>query len=438
MKKVAQELEVRYVLSGSVRKSGERIRISALLVDGASGEYVWADRYDRNLEDLFTLQDEIAQTIAGNIEPTLAKAEAERANRKSAGDLNAWELLQRGIHHWNRHTKQDFLAAKDWLEKAIDAAPDLSAAYSILSQLYYLDSIWRIFNSPENSAELSLSYARTAVDAIRELTRLGLEPGLMANGVEAREFAYFNRHGQDIFREPCGRFAGYQHRHFSIHRADLHKVLYDAVVDRLGAGAVHLGHRCAGVEQDAAGVTVQFDDAAPITGSIAIAADGFHSAVRRQFYPAEGGPQFGGINMWRGVTRRKPFLTGASVTRIGTVSRGKMVVYPIRQFDDGSQLINWTSEQPRDDHKPNDWATPGRIEDFIEPFQDWRFDWLDVPELIADAEFILEYPMVDRNPIKRWTFGRVTLLGDAAHSGRQWWCPGHSRRGGLGKAACGK
>ena len=210
--------------------------------------------------------------------------------------------------------------------------------------------------------------------AIRELTRLGLEPGLMANGVEAREFAYFNRHGQDIFREPCGRFAGYQHLHFSIHRADLHKVLYDAVVDRLGAGAMHLGHRCAGVEQDAAGVTVQFDDAAPQSGAIAIAADGFHSAVRAQFYPNEGAPQFGGINMWRGVTRRKPFLTGASVTRIGTVSRGKMVIYPIRQFDDGTQLINWLTNQPRDDHKLNDWATLGRIEDFIEPFLDWRFD----------------------------------------------------------------
>jgi 2-polyprenyl-6-methoxyphenol hydroxylase-like FAD-dependent oxidoreductase len=97
------------------------------------------------------------------------------------------------------------------------------------------------------------------------------------------------------------------------------------------------------------------------------------------------------------------------------VSRGKMVIYPIRQFDDGTQLINWNTEQPRDDHKLNSWATPGRIEDFIEPFADWKFDWLDIPALIADAEFILEYPMIDRDPIDRWTFGRVTLMGDAAH-----------------------
>jgi len=251
--------------------------------------------------------------------------------------------------------------------------------------------------------------------AIRVLTALGLEPDLKGHGVEAREFAYFNRHGQAIFSEPCGRFAGYEHPHFSIHRADLHKVLIDAVIDRLGSGAVHLDHRCTSVEQDQAQVRVIFDNAEPKSGTVAIAADGFHSVVRGQFYPSEGEPQFGGINMWRGVTRQKPFLTGASVTRIGTVTHGKMVIYPIREFDDGTQLINWVTEQPRDDHKPNDWATPGRIEDFIEPFADWRFDWLNIPDLIAEAEFILEYPMVDREPIDRWTFGRATLMGDAAH-----------------------
>ena len=92
-----------------------------------------------------------------------------------------------------------------------------------------------------------------------------------------------------------------------------------------------------------------------------------------------------------------------------------MTIYPIRQFDDGTQLINWVTEQPRDDYTANDWATPGQIEDFIQPFVNWHFDWLDIPNLISSAEFILEYPMVDRDPVKRWTFGRVTLLGDAAH-----------------------
>ena len=251
--------------------------------------------------------------------------------------------------------------------------------------------------------------------AIRVLSSLGLEENLKRFGVEAKEFAYFNRHGQKIFTEPCGRFAGYEYPHFSIHRGDLHQVLHQAVLERLGPDAVMLGHRCAGVDQNAGGVTVRFEGAAAQDGRIALAFDGFHSVVREQFYPDEGPPRFGGINMWRGVTRRKPFLTGASVTRVGTVQVGKMVIYPIRQFEDGTQLINWNTEQPREDHKPNDWATPGRIEDFIEPFANWNFDWLDMPGLIADAEFILEYPMVDRDPVGRWVFDRVALMGDAAH-----------------------
>lgn len=251
--------------------------------------------------------------------------------------------------------------------------------------------------------------------AIRELTALGLQDTLSRFGVEAREFAYFNRHGQSVFTEPCGRYAGYEYPHFSIHRADLHRVLYEAVVERLGPDAVTLGHRCTGVNQDGNGVCVYFDGPASVTGTIAIACDGFHSALRKHFYPDEGAPQFGGINMWRGVTRREPFLTGASVTRIGTVQRGKIVVYPIRQFDDGTQLINWNTEQPRDDYMLNDWATPGRLEDFIEPFADWRFDWLDVPSLFEQSDFILEYPMVDRDPVDQWVFGRIALMGDAAH-----------------------
>ena len=250
--------------------------------------------------------------------------------------------------------------------------------------------------------------------AVRVLTALGLEAGLMARGVEPHEFSFFNRHGQFIFAEPCGRLAGYEYRHFSIHRGDLHELLLEAVRDRLGPDTVHMGHRCAGLDQDAEGVTIRFEDAPPASGAIAIGADGFHSTIRRQYYPDEE-VQFGGINMWRGVTRRDPFLSDASVVRIGTVADAKMTIYPIRQFDDGTQLVNWVVEQKRDNFSLNDWATPGHLEDFIGPHSDWTFDWLDVPAMITGAEYILEYPMVDRDPLTRWTFGRVTLLGDAAH-----------------------
>ena len=257
--------------------------------------------------------------------------------------------------------------------------------------------------------------------AIRRLTELGLGEALAKVGVEAREFTFFNKHGQLIYSEPCGRHAGYAYPHYSFHRADLHEVLLAAVKARIGADAVLMGARCRRVDQDEQSVTLHLDDAqsgaplAPVRASVAVACDGFHSVVRRQFHPDEGPPAFGGINLWRGVTRGKPFLSGASVTRAGPLKTGKMVVYAIRNHDDGTQLINWAAEVRKSTWTENDWNMRGRLEDFIGYYHDWRFDWLDIVDLLHRSEFILEYPMVDRDPVSRWSFGRVTLLGDAAH-----------------------
>jgi len=123
-----------------------------------------------------------------------------------------------------------------------------------------------------------------------------------------------------------------------------------------------------------------------------------------------------GINLWRGVTRGRPFLTGGSIARIGA-RHTTLIVYPIRDNIDavGNQLINWTAEIEREVAVAVDWNRPGRLEDFYPSFQDWTFDWLDAAALIRNADLILSYPMVDRDPLERWTFGRVTLLGDAAH-----------------------
>jgi 2-polyprenyl-6-methoxyphenol hydroxylase-like FAD-dependent oxidoreductase len=176
------------------------------------------------------------------------------------------------------------------------------------------------------------------------------------------------------------------------------------------------------IEQDEAGVTIYTTNAAngsarePILGRIAVGCDGFHSAVRRQLYPDEGPMAYGGINMWRGVTRWKPFLTGASMVLTGALRTGKMVVYPIREPDaEGSQLINWVAEIEQPTYAPNDWNSRGKLEDFFDLFKDWRFPWLDQAGLLRNAEIVLEYPMVDRDPLDRWSFGRITLLGDAAH-----------------------
>ena len=261
--------------------------------------------------------------------------------------------------------------------------------------------------------------------ATRELSELGLRDALAKVAITTRESAFYNRYGQRIFAEDCGIHGGYQWPQFSIHRADLHQVLLDAVEQRLGADRILKGWRNTGFTQDSEGVTLQFDDAA--TGAalpevrapgIVIDCSGIHSAVRKQLFPNEGPPRYSGINMWRGVTRAKPYLTGASMVRIGWLNTAKVLVYPMRDNIDGqgTQLINWVV----DIHTPHylekrDWNRQGRIEDFIDVMADWHFDWLDVTELCRNADFVLEFPMVDQDPLPRWTHGCLTLLGDAAH-----------------------
>ena len=257
--------------------------------------------------------------------------------------------------------------------------------------------------------------------AAQELAQLGLEEALGRVGIATREASFFNRFGQLIHSEPLGRFAGYAHPQFSIHRGDLHKLLQDAALERLGAERIHLGWRCTGFTQDASGVTVAFDDMSsgavrpPQRGSAAIACEGLHSVIRKQLHPGEGEPRYAGVNMWRGVTRMKPVLSGASMVRAGWLTHGKMVIYPIRQFDDGTQLMNWVAEIETPHYKKRDWNRPGSLDDFIGRFESWQFDWLDVPAMIRAADAVLEFPMIDQDPLPWWTQGRVTLLGDAAH-----------------------
>lgn len=253
--------------------------------------------------------------------------------------------------------------------------------------------------------------------AMRELTELGLGQLLEDVAVTTEEMAYYNRFGQFICKEPRGRAAGYDWPQLSIHRGDLHQVLIDAVRERLGQHSILLDKRCEGVDQDDQGVTARFADGSTARGTVAIACDGIHSAVRKQLYPDEGGVAYQGINMWRGVTRWKPYLSGMSMVQIGWLSVGKMVIYPIGKHveADGLQLINWVAEIQSPRNVIQDWNLGGKLEDFLPTYADWHFDWLDVPEMIRNAEQILEYPMVDRDPLPQWTFGRVTLVGDAAH-----------------------
>ncbi len=258
--------------------------------------------------------------------------------------------------------------------------------------------------------------------ATRELAALGLERSLADVAIETGDATFFNRFGQLIYQERLGRAAGYEHPQFSIHRGDLQMVLLDAFRARAGSDRLNTNHHCTGVEQDESGVRVHFSDGpgganrSTVRGRVAIACDGINSAIRKQLFPDEGEPRYSGVNMWRGVTRWKPILSGASMVRAGWLSHGKMVIYPIRPAGaDGLQLVNWVAEIETPNYLKRDWNRRGSIEDFIGAFADWHFDWLDVPAFIRAADGVLEFPMVDQDPLPRWSFGRLTLLGDAAH-----------------------
>lgn len=261
--------------------------------------------------------------------------------------------------------------------------------------------------------------------AMRELAELGLLDDLLGIGIPTGELVYYSKHGQRIWGEPRGLAAGYRWPQISIHRGRLLGVLHRAVLERLGPGRVHTGLHLVRFGQQGGQVWGEFIDratgraAARIEADLLVACDGIHSVVRQTLYPDEGPPRWNGIVMWRGVTVRQPFLSGRTMVMAGYFGR-RVVVYPISKEheEQGRALINWVAEFKTAPDQPmprQDWNHTVRLDEVLKPFASFVFDFLDVPALIRGAEAIYQYPMVDRDPLPTWDFGRVTLLGDAAH-----------------------
>jgi 2-polyprenyl-6-methoxyphenol hydroxylase-like FAD-dependent oxidoreductase len=264
----------------------------------------------------------------------------------------------------------------------------------------------------------------TLPHAIRELAELGLLDRLDAVAVRTYELFYTNRFGQEIWREPRGTDAGYEYPQFSVHRGRLQGVIYDAVRSRLGESRIHTGHRLGAFTQDDAGVTAYFFDRngshrATARGDVLVGADGIHSAVREALYPNEGPARWNGSMLWRGAIDWPQFLTGRSMVIAGGMA-AKLVIYPIAEGSrPNHRLTNWAVlvkiAEPGVAPRKEDWSRLGRLEELMPHVQRFRIPYVDAKALIEASPEFWEYPLCDRDPLPRWSHGRVTLLGDAAH-----------------------
>jgi 2-polyprenyl-6-methoxyphenol hydroxylase-like FAD-dependent oxidoreductase len=252
--------------------------------------------------------------------------------------------------------------------------------------------------------------------AVRELHALGLLDELRAHAIAPSVLVYCTKRGQEIWREPRGIAAGYPWPQLSIHRGILQEVLRGAVIERLGADALHLGRRLVRVGGNDERPVAEFDDG-EVEADLIVAADGIHSAARAQHYPDEGSFLWNGSLLWRGIAEVEPVLDGRSMIWAGHPEQ-KFVGYPIADLPGGRQRFNFIAELRRpgsDLARAEDWNRRGALDDFLPQFKEWDFGWLDVPRIVEAAPETFLFPMVDREPLPRWTFGRTTLLGDAAH-----------------------
>ncbi|MBB4889151.1 2-polyprenyl-6-methoxyphenol hydroxylase-like FAD-dependent oxidoreductase [Streptomyces netropsis] len=260
--------------------------------------------------------------------------------------------------------------------------------------------------------------------AVRELSELGLARELATIALPPHRLSYRDRTGEPVWEEPLGTAAGYRWPQHSVHRGRLHMLLLAAVRERLGPDAVRTGLRFRRFEQSTDGVRAHFLDRtnglpAVEDADVLVGADGIDSAVRAQLHPGEGPPTGNGVHMWRGVAHHCHILDGRSIVVAGGTPGAKFVVYPIEDpaTAGGDALMNWVLEVRHGPSAPPPGETGRRITtaEAHAAMASWNLPWIDLGALVEHSSAILEYPMLDRDPLARWSFGRVTLVGDAAH-----------------------
>lgn len=292
------------------------------------------------------------------------------------------------------------------------------AGVSLGLTLHQLGIPFRIFEAVPKLRPLGVG-VNLQPNAVRELIEMGLSDLLDEVGLRTQDYRLYSKTGREIWTEPRGLAAGYLWPQYSVHRGALQMALSRALMMRAGPDCIVTDAPGVGYRVDADGVTLKLKNGEEVSGTLLVAADGIHSNVRAQMYPEEGPPVWGGAILWRGTTLAKPFLSGGSMVLAGHETQ-RLVSYPISSADPmtGEAMINWIAEitvDPAQGWRKEDWNRAAELADFLPAFEDWTFDWLDVPALIKGAEQVLEYPMVDRDPVDQWTDGPVTLMGDAAH-----------------------
>ncbi|MFI9330216.1 FAD-dependent monooxygenase [Kitasatospora sp. NPDC052868] len=260
--------------------------------------------------------------------------------------------------------------------------------------------------------------------AVRELSELGLDGELASVALAPHLLSYRDRAGRAVWEEPLGRAAGYHWPQYSVHRGRLQMLLLAAVRERLGPDSVRTGLLFRSFEQSAGGVRARFLDRSsgrPVVddADVLVGADGIDSVVRSRLYPDEGLPNGNGVHMWRGVAQLPHVLDGRSIVVAGGTPGAKFVAYPIEDPATASTdaLVNWVLEVRHGPSAPPA-GGPGRRVTAAEAragLSSWNLPWIDLTALAERSSAIVEYPMIDRDPLPRWSFGRVTLLGDAAH-----------------------